>query len=193
MKKMIIETVIISLDDNEKLHFAAIGVEFLNQKISFYPYNGSKTLKNILDRGEGVVNIVDKAEYLIKAALGEYKLPVNNIKDDNFYYLKDSCRYYKFKVISAIKMENKYKVNAKIIFEQMNREYIGLNRANNLLLEAAVKTSRIGIKTTEKEVNDFLDNNKRVIFKTGDKNTEYLFNFLKKYIENLGGNKIDSN
>lgn len=184
---MIIETVITSLNNNEELHFAAIGVEFFNQKLSFYPYKESKTLKNIIDRKEGVVNIVDKAEYLIKAALGDNELPVNKIKDDNLYYLKDSCHYYKFKVISAFKMGDKYKVSAKIIFDQRNREYIGLNRANNLLLEAAVKASRIGIKTTEKEVSNFLDKNKRVIFKTGDKNTEYLFNFLKKYIDNLGG------
>lgn len=190
---MIIETVITSLDENEELHFAALGVEFFNQNLSFYPYKESKTLKNIISRKEGVVNIVDRAEYLIKAALGDYKLSVNKIKDDNLYYLKDSCHYYKFKLLSVLEMDDKYKVSGKIVFDQMNREYLGFNRANNLLLEAAVKASRIGIKTTVKEVIAFLANNKRVILKTGDKNTEYLFNFLKKYIDDLGGNQIDRN
>jgi hypothetical protein len=193
MKKMIIETVITSLDENSKIHFAALGVEFFKQKIVFYPYQGSKTLENIINSKEGVINIVDKAEYLIKAALGDYHFSVNKIKDDNHYYLEDSCHYYKFRLISVSEIDDKYKVSGKIVLDQSNREYFGLNRANNLLLEAAVKASRIGIKNTCKEVDTFLDNNRRVILKTGDENAEYLFNFLKKYINDLGGNQIDRN
>lgn len=185
---MIIETVITSLDENRNIHFAALGVEFFKQKIVFYPYQGSKTLENIINSKEGVVNIVDKAEYLIKAALGDYQFSVNKIKDDNQYYLEDSCHYYKFKLISVSEIDDKYKVSGKIVFNQSNREYLGFNRANNLLLEAAVKASRIGIKNTAKEVDAFLANNRRVILKTGDENAEYLFNLLKKYINDLGGN-----
>jgi len=190
---MMIETVIITLDKNEDINFAAFGVELQKAKLFFYPYQGSRTLENIINRQEGVVNIVDKAEYLIKAALGDAQLSINKIKDEGLYYLKDSCHYYQFKVNDITEMDNKYKVSAKIVLEQMNRAYLGFNRANNLLLEAAVKASRIGITTTEEEVNSFLNNNKRVIFKTGDQNTEYLFNFLKKYIADLGGNQIDRN
>lgn len=190
---MIIETVITTLDKNNEPHFAAVGVEIDGNNLHFYLYKGSRTLENIKERKTGIINIVDKAEYLIKAALRNEELPVNRIEDANLFYLKDSCRYYKFKMLDAVEMENKYKIEGQIIFEKTNRKFLGFNRANNLLLEAAVKASRIGIKTTKIEVNSFLDSNKRVIMKTGDKNTENLFNFLKKYINNLGGNQIDRN
>lgn len=181
---MIIETVITTINKYGEIHFSAVGVQFLKSKALFNLYKKSNTFENLKIKKFGIINIVDKAEYLIKAALGSEKMNTSKTQKNELYYLNDCCSYYHFKVLKIKDSGEKYRVEVKILRKKENRKYIGFNRANNLLLEAAVIASRIGIKKNKNDLKIFLKNNKRVIIKTGDKNTKKLFKFLKEISEN---------
>jgi hypothetical protein len=89
--------------------------------------------------------------------------------------------------------EEKHKVEVEILVEKDNRRYIGFNRANNLLLEAAIIASRVGITKNKNDLIKFIDDNRRVIIKTGDKNTKELLKLLERNLEyNNFNNRSDS-
>lgn len=181
---MIIETVITTVNKKNKIHFAAVGVEFFQNKAIFKLYKKSSTFLNLKRKEFGIINVVDKAEYLIKAALSTAKMETSEVKKNEQYYLSDCCSFYQFKVLSMHDCGEKYKVEVKILNKTEKKKFIGFNRANNLLLEAAVIASRIGITKEKNDLIDFINSNKRVIIKTGDKNTEKTLDFLEEQLEN---------
>ena len=179
---MIIETVVSTVNKDNEPHFAAVGVEFIQQKAVFNLYKKSHTFSNLKNKDSGIINVVDKAEYLLKAALGSAKIEFSKIEKRNLYYLTDCCSYYQFKLINIEEQAEKYLVKVEITKAEENRKYIGFNRANNLLVEAAVIASRIGITKTKNDLVQFINQNLRVINKTGDKNTQELLKFLERNI-----------
>lgn len=179
---MIIETVVSTVNQDNKPHFAAVGVEFTDQKAVFSLYKKSHTLSNLKSRGLGTINVVDKAEYLLKAALGTAEIKFSKIRGKELYYLTDCCIYYKFKLENILEDKEKHLIEVEITAVEENRKYIGFNRANNLLVEAAVIASRIGITKTRNDLVQFINQNRRVIKKTGDKNTQELLELLEKNI-----------
>ncbi len=189
---MIVETVVTTKEENKHIHMAALGVKFDGDNVFLYPYKGTKTLANILKDKSGTINIVDKAEYLVKSALGNGSFKLNPAQKNNSYYLADCCHYYEFEMISFKKLDDKYEIKAKITNDEFIREYLGFNRAANLLVEAAVTASRIGISAEIEDLLNFLEEYKRVIFKTGNKKDEDTFYYLKNYALDLGGKEIDN-
>lgn len=184
---MIIESVLITKNKDNTPHFAAAGVEYSLDIISFYLYKKSKTAENLLNKKEGVVNISDKALHIVKSALSASDFSIKRTENINSYYLADSCSYSEF-ICRDIKEKNdKYIIEAEVISKNNIRDYNGFNRANNLLVETAVKVSRINIKYTKSEVEKFLDENRRVIFKTASADGIKCYYFLKDYLKNLGG------
>ncbi|ADQ14383.1 DUF447 domain-containing protein [Halanaerobium hydrogeniformans] len=179
---MIIETVMTSLDSKNDLNFSAIGVEFVKDKVIFYPYKNTTTAENILATKKGTVNIVDRSYYLILAALSEPEFAVDKTDLGN-YYLKDCCYYYEFKLSAISDLGKKYKLTANITAQKSRNDFIGLNRAENLLLEAAIIASRIGITKKTKELKNYLAENREIIFKTGDQKSKESYLFLKKYLQ----------
>ncbi len=194
---MVIETVITTVNKNDEVHFSAVGVKFFKEKAVFNLYKKSSTVLNLKIKECGVINLVDKAEYLIKAAVSSEKMDISEIKKNELYYLSDCCSYYQFKVLAIKDYGEKYEVEVKILKKKEKRKYIGFNRANNLLLEAAVIASRIGITKNKNDLIDFISNNKRVIIKTGNKETKKILNFFENKLENNNFNnrsdKIDRN
>ena len=190
---MIIETVITTVNLNGKINFSAVGVEFSKSRAIFNLYKKSNTVLNLEIKDYGIINIVDKAEYLIKAALSSEKMDISKLKENDLYYLSDCCSYYQFKVLEIKDCGEKYQVEVKILTKKENRKYIGFNRANNLLLEAAVIGSRIGITKDKSDLINFLNDNRRVIIKTGNTNTEKTLAFLEKQLENNNFNNRSDN
>ena len=190
---MIIETVITTVNSNGKINFSAVGVEFFKSRVIFNLYKKSNTVLNLEIKDYGIINIVDKAEYLIKAALSSEKMSISELKGNDLYYLSDCCSYYQFKVLEIKDCGEKYRVEVKILNKKEKRKYIGFNRANNLLLEAAVIASRVGITKDENDLINFLNDNKRVIIKTGSKKTKKLLDFLEKKLENNNFNHRSDN
>lgn len=188
---MIIETVITTQTSADNINFAALGVEFFEEKLVFYPYKDTATAKNIKNSRNGVVNLVDRAEFIVLSALSDQKFKLKKTAELNCYFLEECCHYYEFKVLLVEDLGEKYKVTAEIIADKFIKEAFTFNRANNLLLEAAVIASRIGISFDKKDLLDYLDKNKRIIFKTGDKESKKLFNFLLKYADKQEGKNID--
>ncbi|MFW5961712.1 MAG: DUF447 domain-containing protein [bacterium] len=188
---MIIETVITTQTKTDNIHFAALGVEFSAEKIVFYPYQDTATADNILIKKRGVVNLVDRAKFIVLSALSDQKFNVKKTADCRGYYLEKCCHYYEFKVISIENLEAKYKVTAEITADKFIKEASTFNRANNLLLEAAVIASRIGISFNKKDLLDYLEKNRRIIFKTGDRESREVYNFLLNYAEKQEGKNID--
>jgi len=190
---MIIETVITTVNSNGKINFSAVGVEFFKSRVIFNLYKKSNTVLNLEIKDYGIINIVDKAEYLTKAALSSEKMDISKLKENDLYYLSDCCSYYQFKVLAIKDCGEKYRVEVKILTKKENRKYIGFNRANNLLLEAAVIASRIGITKDKSDLINFLNDNRRVIIKTGNKKTKKLLDFLEKKLENNNFNHRSDN
>jgi hypothetical protein len=179
---MIIETVVSTVNENKEPHFAAVGVEFMQEKAVFNLYKKSRTFSNLKNKGSGIINLVDKAEYLLKAAVGSTEIDFSRVGEKELYYLTDCCNYYQFRLINIEDQAEKYLVKVEITAAEENRKYIGFNRANNLLVEAAVIASRIGITKTKNDLRQFINQNRRVINKTGDKNTQELLKFLERNI-----------
>ncbi|MFP4020366.1 MAG: DUF447 domain-containing protein [Halanaerobium sp.] len=188
---MIIETVITTQTNADKINFAALGVEFFEEKLVFYAYKDTATAENIKNSRKGVVNLVDRAKFIVFSALSDQKFKLKKTADLSGYFLEECCHYYEFKVLLVEDLGEKYRVTAEITADKFIKEASTFNRANNLLLEAAVIASRIGISFDKKDLLNYLDKNKRIIFKTGDNESKKVFNFLVEYAEKQEVKNID--
>ena len=186
-KEVIIEAVLTTLNSDKTPHFSTAGVKLNADIVEFYLYKSSKTAENLINTKKGVINITDSALHIVKSALSEPDFEVHKTADTNCFYLKNSCRYLEFNAAEAAEKKEKYLIRADIISRNNLREYIGFNRASNLLVEAAVMASRIGISCSSEEARNFLQKNRRIIIKTAGAAEIKCYNFLKKYLKYPGG------
>lgn len=186
-KAVITEAVLTTVNSNKTPHFAAVGIKLTADRAEFYLYKSSKTAENLINTKKGVINITDSALHIVKSALAEPDFEVKKTADTGCFYLKDSCRYLEFNYAEAVDKKEKYFIRADIISRKNLREYRGFNRASNLLVEAAVMASRIGISCRREEVKNFLEKKRRIIIKTAGEDEIKCYNFLKKYLKYPGG------
>ena len=66
----LIETVVTTLNPDGVVHCAAMGVRWGERDVVFWPFDATRTLRNLRVRGEAVVHLTDDALLFVQSALG---------------------------------------------------------------------------------------------------------------------------
>lgn len=180
--RLIIEALLTTLDQNKKANFAPMGIEFKADKLLIKPFKTTDSFKNLLATEVGVVNITDNILAFTKAALAEPILPSFKAEMISGRIYKKSCYYYEFRVKEIKKNQQRALVEAEIVKRDRLKDFIGYNRAANLILEILIAVTRLNITWSKEEIDNLINEKKELIIKTGGELEREALRYIKSYL-----------
>jgi hypothetical protein len=161
---MILEGILTTADSDGTLHAAAMGAVVSDGAIdpssgriaafTLRPYSSSTTFGNLLARPEGVFHLTDDVLRLARILVGEAGTPETRPASTvDGRILADACFAHEFRGSFAHAGERpagagpptRATFEATVTASHLLRPFIGFNRAQAAVLEAAILVSRIGI------------------------------------------------
>jgi hypothetical protein len=139
---MIVETVTTTINPDGSVNCAAMGVEWGDETIVIKPYRATRTLRNLQDRGAGVVNLTDDILLFARAALEDPHPPTRPAAAVEGAVLADACSWREVAVDAIDATGPRARVTARVVGRGTGREFVGFNRACHAVLEASILASR---------------------------------------------------
>jgi hypothetical protein len=144
---MILEALITTMNADGSPHLAPMGprVDPGFTRFTLRPFPTSGTYRNLRERREGVIHVVDDAWLVAKAALGavEPLPPMEPARAVKGFVLADSCRQYEFRVTSIDDSGERVTVETEVVHVGRGRDFFGFNRAKHAVVEAAILATRM--------------------------------------------------
>ena len=181
----IVEGVMTTLNSDGSLNVSPMGpiVDDQFSVFVFRPYQTSRTFQNLDRHRQGVFHVTDDVRLIAKAAVSEMAILPETTGTEVIEgkALTNACRWYEVKVESVDVAQERSTVVARTVATQRNRDFLGFNRAQAAVIEAAILATRIHILPAE----DILSAVKQLespVTKTGGQAELNAYEFLCEYI-----------
>jgi uncharacterized protein len=145
----ILETVVTTINPDDSVNCAAMGVEWGERRIVIKPYRGTRTLRNLRATGAAVVNVTDDILLFSQAALGDPRPPTRAAANVEGAVLDDACSWREVRVEEIDDGEARASVSTTVVGAGRGREFLGFNRASHAVLEASILASRVRMLEAE--------------------------------------------
>jgi len=182
---MILEGVVTTLNDDGSVNISPMGpiVDSELDVFVFRPYQTSTTYKNLVRTGEGVFHITDEVDLIVRAAVGELDStpPLAPAQTVAGCVLAGTCRYYEFRVESIDDSSERSTLVAKTTHSARLRDFVGYNRAQHAVLEAAILATRVHL-LPEGDISAEMERLQVLVQKTGSRHEHAAFEYLRTYI-----------
>ena len=142
MDAPILETVVTTINPDDSVNCAAMGVEWGEQRIVIKPFRGTRTLRNLRATGAAVVNVTDDILLFSHAALGDPRPRTRAAVNIEGAVLDAACSWREVRVEAIDDGEPRARVSTVVVGGGVGREFLGLNRASHAVLEASILASR---------------------------------------------------
>jgi len=182
----ILEGIVTTRNEDGSVNISPMGpwVDGELSAIQLRPFGTSRTLANLLRRGEGVLHVSDNVELLARAAINRWDrlpevCPAAVIAGD---VLIDVCRWYEFRVRSIDTSAQRAEILADIVHRGRQRDFFGFNRAKHAVVEAAILATRVHLIGSE-DLHAELDRLRPLVEKTAGEQERRAFALLCQYIQ----------
>ena len=146
---MILETVVTTINPDDSVNCAAMGVEWGEQRIVIKPYRGTRTLRNLRATEAAVVNVTDDILLFSQAALGDPHPPTRRAANVEGAVLDDACSWREVRVEDDRRRRSARPRQHDGGRRWRGREFLGFNRASYAVLEASILASRVRMLEAE--------------------------------------------
>jgi hypothetical protein len=146
---MILETIVTTLDSNESVNFAPMGVEWGDDVIVLKPFLETTTFRNISGTRAAVVNLTDDAMLFAQGAISRPQLPWVPASIVKGAVLEAACSWRELEVLTVDATPPRSKIEARVVHRGVRREFMGFNRAKHAVLEAAILATRTHLLPAE--------------------------------------------
>jgi hypothetical protein len=187
---MILEGIVTTVSAEGALNVAPMGprIGATMDRFVLRPFNTAQTYRNLRSHGEGVLHVTDDVLLLARAAVGRLEpLPeVEPAEQVRGYVLRDTCRYYEFRVTAIDDRDERVTIEAATVHTGRRRDFFGFNRAKHAVVEAAILATRTAFLPGEEIAAEF----RRLavlVQKTGGPQEHEAFRFLSEYVEQAAG------
>tara|TARA_B100001996_G_scaffold377582_1_gene360421 strand:- start:365 stop:940 length:576 start_codon:yes stop_codon:yes gene_type:complete len=148
---MIHEVIIITVSQDNLIHIAPMGIKMDNKYLYISPFKPSKTLNNLLNAKKATINFIDDTRVFAGIVTGEKKdWPLIENTSFGVPRLKNTNTHYDVAVIDINDDQVRPKIKCNILEKKIHKPFLGFNRAQFSVIEAAVLTSRLGMISIEK-------------------------------------------
>jgi hypothetical protein len=183
---MILEGIVTTISPDGQLNVAPMGprVTPAMDRFTLRPFKTAQTFQNLAHHGEGVLHVTDDVLLLARAAVGRID-PFPDVERANSilgYVLRDTCRYYEFRVASIDDRDDRVTIEAETLYKGGGRDFFGFNRAKHAVVEAAILATRTHILPAE-QIQEELTRLATIVDKTAGDQERRAFDFLKQHIE----------
>ena len=140
---MILETIVTTLSADGGINIAPMGVEWGEASIVLKPFLETATYRNVVATGAAVVNLIDDVRVFARAAIGNPQYPTRPAVAVHGVVLADCCSWRELKVAAMDSTPPRSRIDTAIVHSGVQREFIGFNRAQHAVLEAAIYATRL--------------------------------------------------
>lgn len=141
---MIKELIVTTQSATGVIHLAPMGVHVYDKEIAILPFRPSTTLSNLLETQIAVLNYCDDVRIFAGCLTGRRGFALNGL------VLKNALAHSKVELIRIEDDETRPKLICKILETVSHSPFLGFNRAQYSVLEAAILVSRLKMLPFEK-------------------------------------------
>ncbi len=139
---MIIESILTTMDGRGAVNFAPMGVEWGEHDIVIKPFLETTTFQNIQATRVAVVNLTDDVMLFAQGAIGNVQFPAGPAQVVNGVVIDAACSWRELEVRSLDATPPRARIETHVVHCGVRREFIGYNRAQHAVLEAAILATR---------------------------------------------------
>ena len=147
---MIRETIITTLNENNSVHIAPMGVKEIDGLIVIAPFKPSTTLENLKRSRQAVINYTDDVRIFAGCLTGRYDWPTVSATVITGQRLENPLTHLELEIRKSEDDELRPKFFCEIRHQETHRPFMGFNRAKSAVLELAILVSRLHMLPPEK-------------------------------------------
>jgi uncharacterized protein len=181
----LIETVMTTQGRDGGVNCAAMGVRWGSDEVVFWPFQGTRTLRNLRFRGEAVAHLTDDALLFVQAALG-HPQPVTRPAETIRGAVIEQCSAWRELLVTEITTTGdelpRSRVTARVVASGSGAQPpMGICRARHAAVEASIVASRLRWLGAER-VGAELDRLQELVDKTAGPREREAMAFVRGYV-----------
>jgi hypothetical protein len=178
---VILETIVTTMDAAGAINFAPMGVEWGEETIVLKPFLETTTFRNLSATRAAVVNLTDDAMLFAQGAISSPQFPSNPASVVRGAVLEAACSWRELEVLAIDATPPRSRIDARVVYRGVRREFIGFNRARHAVLEAAILATRIHLLPAE-QIRDEYARLQIVVDKTAGPREREAMQLLTEYV-----------
>lgn len=147
---MIYETILISVDADNKPHIAPFGIRERDGLILIAPFRPSTSLDNLLSSRCAVLNLTDDVRVFAGALTGRREWPVYAAEKIKGFVLNTALAHRELELVEVKEDAVRPELYFRVVHEVNHAPFRGFNRAQAAVVELAVLVSRLHMLPMEK-------------------------------------------
>ncbi|CCE23317.1 DUF447 domain-containing protein [Methylotuvimicrobium alcaliphilum] len=147
---MILETIVTTQNQQGRAHIAPMGIHRHDDELIILPFCPSTTLDNLMTSSHAVINYCDDVRVFAGCLTGRRDWPLIEAEKINGKVLACALAHSEVEVVRVEEDPIRPKLFCKIIHTVNHAPFMGFNRAQYSVLEAAILVSRLGMLPQEK-------------------------------------------
>ncbi len=182
---MIVETIVSTLDESGAPNFAPMGVILNNEFITVRPYRSTRTCRNLVSGGYGVVNFSDDALAYVQCGLYHAILPHFTARTVPGVVYQGTCSWQEMALVSQGGSKGRAELQFRVMHKGRHREFLGFCRARNAVIEATILATRLDFCDPD-IMNPKLIQCGEIIEKTGGVAEKQAFQLIQDFVKKRG-------
>lgn len=181
----LLETVVTTTASDGAVNCAAMGVRWGDEELVFWPFETTRTLKNLRFRGEAVVHLTDDVLLFVQAALGHPRPPMRAASVVSGSVIKETSCWREVVVAEITPSEDgmpRSRVRARVVAAGTGpQQTMGLCRARHAAVEASIVASRLRWLGAER-VSAELARLQELVDKTAGPRERAAMDYVRRYV-----------
>ena len=182
-RQMIYETIITSVDAQNRVHIAPFGIREHEGQVIIAPFRPSATLDNLLANRCAIVNLVDDVRIFAGALTGHNEWPFHPAIKVKGFVLDAALAHRELELTDIREDATRPQLYFKVVHEEMHTPFRGFNRAQAAVIELAILVSRLHMLPPEK-IETEMAYLQVAIDKTAGEHEQQAWSWLSEKIEN---------
>jgi uncharacterized protein len=181
----LIETVVTTTGSDGVVNCAAMGVRWGEEELVFWPFDATRTLRNLRFRGEAVVHLTDDVLLFVQAALGHPRPAMRAARAIDGAVIEEANAWREVVVTeigAGAGVLPRSMVRARVVASGTGtRQPLGLCRARHATVEASILASRLKWVGAER-VRAELDRLQELVDKTGGTRERAAMDYVRRHV-----------
>lgn len=178
----LIETVVTTTGSDGVVNCAAMGVRWGEAELVFWPYDATRTLRNLRVHGEAVVHLTDDVLLFVQAALGHPRPAMRPAGAIDGSVIEAANAWREVVVTEIVEGPQRSEVRARVVASGTGeRQPLGLCRARHAAVEASILASRLKWLGAE-HVRAELDRLQELVDKTAGPRERAAMDYVRRHV-----------
>jgi uncharacterized protein len=178
----LIETVVTTTGADGVVNCAAMGVRWGEDELVFWPFDATRTLRNLRVHGEAVVHLTDDVLLFVQAALDRPRPAMRPASAIAGWVIEQASSWREVVVTEIATEAARSRVRARVVASGTGTQPpLGLCRARHAAVEASILASRLRWLGAE-HVSAELDRLQELVDKTAGARERAAMDYVRRYV-----------